>query len=497
MTEAVPPVLQPATEAELAELVRWAAAEELPLELVASGSKPGFGRPVQSAHRLDLGRLAGIRDYQPAELVLTAGAATPMAEIERRLPPSTRCSPSSRPDWAPLYGRPAGSGTLGGVLACNLAGPRRIKAGAARDHFLGFRAGQGRGEVFKAGGKVVKNVTGYDLCKLMAGSLRHAGGVDRGHRQGAAGAGEDPHAAAVRPRRRGGPGGDDRGARRALRDRRRRAICPPGSRSRLGIAPRPRPARSPRCASRGRRRRSRSSRRPCATLAGRGAHRRAAQPQLARSGAAMRDVRAASATGPTRSSGASRCRRRRRRGGRRAIDVAGAQPILDWGGGLIWLRAAARTAGRRRRGCAARSARRRPRHPGARARRGARRGAGLPAAAGSRSRPCRAGSSRRSTRAASSIPGGWSRQRLSRCRPISASRSSPIPTPRSPRRSCGLRRIAASAPRPARPIVLLGDELDSPRGRIYLIKEMLEKATPADAPRWSSISIAASPACPA
>jgi len=79
MTEAAPPVLQPATESELAQLVRWAAAEALPLELVAGGSKPGFGRPVQSAHRLDLSALAGIRDYQPAELVLTAGAATPRA----------------------------------------------------------------------------------------------------------------------------------------------------------------------------------------------------------------------------------------------------------------------------------------------------------------------------------------------------------------------------------------------------------------------------------
>ena len=171
MTEAVPPVLQPATEAELAELVRWAAAEELPLELVASGSKPGFGRPVQSAHRLDLGRLAGIRDYQPAELVLTAGAATPMAELETALAAEHQMLAFEPGDWAPLYGRPAGSGTLGGALACNLAGPRRIKAGAARDHFLGFRAVSGRGEAFKAGGKVVKNVTGYDLCKLMAGSF--------------------------------------------------------------------------------------------------------------------------------------------------------------------------------------------------------------------------------------------------------------------------------------------------------------------------------------
>src|SRR5690349_5643250 len=170
MTEAVPPVLQPATEAELAELVRWAAAEELPLELVASGSKPGFGRPVQSAHRLDLGRLAGIRDYQPAELVLTAGAATPMAEIETALAAEHQMLAFEPGDWAALYGRPAGSGTLGGAIACNLSGPRRIRAGAARDHFLGFRAVSGRGDAYKAGGKVVKNVTGYDLCKLIAGS---------------------------------------------------------------------------------------------------------------------------------------------------------------------------------------------------------------------------------------------------------------------------------------------------------------------------------------
>src|SRR5262245_11432055 len=170
MTEAVPPVLQPATEAELAELVRWAAAEALPLELVAGGSKPGFGSPVQSAHRPDLGKLAGIRDYQPAELVLTAGAATPMAEIAAALAAEHQMLAFEPGDWAPLYGRPAGGGTLGGALACNLSGPRRIKAGAARDHFLGFRAVSGRGEIFKAGGKVVKNVTGYDLCKLMAGS---------------------------------------------------------------------------------------------------------------------------------------------------------------------------------------------------------------------------------------------------------------------------------------------------------------------------------------
>jgi glycolate oxidase FAD binding subunit len=122
---------------------------------------------------LDLSRLAGIRDYQPSELVLSAGAATPIEEIDAALAKAGQMLAFEPPDFGALFGLPAVSGrrTLGGALACNLSGPRRIKAGAARDHFLGFRGVSGRGEVFKSGGKVVKNVTGYDLCKLMAGSF--------------------------------------------------------------------------------------------------------------------------------------------------------------------------------------------------------------------------------------------------------------------------------------------------------------------------------------
>jgi glycolate oxidase FAD binding subunit len=158
---------------ELREHIAGALAAEEPVELVVGGSKRQLGRPVQTAHQLDLTRLAGIRDYAPSELVLTAGAGTPLLEIERALEEAGQMLAFEPPDWRGLLGSggQAGAGpTLGGVLACNLSGPRRIKAGAARDHFLGFRAVSGRGEIFKAGGKVIKNVTGYDLPKLMAGS---------------------------------------------------------------------------------------------------------------------------------------------------------------------------------------------------------------------------------------------------------------------------------------------------------------------------------------
>jgi len=154
---------------ELREAVAAALAAGEPVELVGGGSKRGLGRPLQLPHVLDLSQLAGIRDYEPSELTLTAGAATPLAEIERELAAAGQMLAFEPPDWRGLLGG-EGEPTLGGVLACNLSGPRRVKAGAARDHFLGCRAVSGRGEAFKAGGRVVKNVTGYDLCKLLAGS---------------------------------------------------------------------------------------------------------------------------------------------------------------------------------------------------------------------------------------------------------------------------------------------------------------------------------------
>jgi glycolate oxidase FAD binding subunit len=162
--------LRPQTEPQLRDAVASAVADGTTLELVGLGTKRGYGRPLQAAHLLDLSGLTGVRAYEAAELVLTAAAGTPLAEIETLLAEQNQMLAFEPPDLGPLLGT-AGAGTIGGTIACNIAGPRRIKSGAARDHFLGVAAVSGRGEVFKAGGKVVKNVTGYDLCKLLAGSF--------------------------------------------------------------------------------------------------------------------------------------------------------------------------------------------------------------------------------------------------------------------------------------------------------------------------------------
>ena len=157
--------LTPRDAAELAEIIR---THSRPLEPLGFGSKRSIGRPI-AADLLDLSALAGILAYEPDELVLTARAATPLGAIATALGAHAQRLAFEPPDYGPLLGV-AGEQTLGGVLAANLAGSRRVTAGAARDHFLGFEAVSGRGERFKAGGKVVKNVTGYDLPKLVAGS---------------------------------------------------------------------------------------------------------------------------------------------------------------------------------------------------------------------------------------------------------------------------------------------------------------------------------------
>jgi len=163
-------VLKPTSADDLLAAVKDALADRAPLEILGRGTKRDLGRPFQAGSKLDLSGMTGVTLYEPGELVLSARAGTPLAEIEELLKKNRQEFAFEPPDLGPLLGGEAGQQTIGGVVSANLAGPRRIKSGAARDHFLGFTAVSGRGEVFKSGGRVMKNVTGYDLSKLIAGS---------------------------------------------------------------------------------------------------------------------------------------------------------------------------------------------------------------------------------------------------------------------------------------------------------------------------------------
>jgi glycolate oxidase FAD binding subunit len=124
---------------------------------------------MKTDHVLDVSGLKGIVEYEAAELVLTARPGEPLASINAELAKKRQMLAFEPPDWRALLGG-QGEQTLGGVVACNLAGSRRVRAGSARDYVLGFSAVNGFGDIWKAGGKVVKNVTGYDMCKLQAGA---------------------------------------------------------------------------------------------------------------------------------------------------------------------------------------------------------------------------------------------------------------------------------------------------------------------------------------
>ena len=176
-TEPDSTVLTPNDEADAIEAVRWAMDQNAPLEIMGEGSKRGLGRPVQARATLDLRRLTGVTLYEPEELVLTARAGTPIREIEDLLAANGQEMAFEPMDYAPLYGRERRRGTLGGVVSTNLSGPRRLKAGAARDHVLGVRVVTGRGEAIKSGGRVVKNVTGYDLSKGVTGAYGTLGAL--------------------------------------------------------------------------------------------------------------------------------------------------------------------------------------------------------------------------------------------------------------------------------------------------------------------------------
>jgi glycolate oxidase FAD binding subunit len=149
--------------------VRAAIASEQPLEIVGHGSKRMVGQPVATNALLDLSALNAVTAYEPNELIITVQAGAPIADVLSLIDSKNQQFSFDPMNTSRLLGTPD-IGTIGGMIAAGLAGPRRIQAGGARDHLLGAHAVSGFGDSFKAGGRVVKNVTGYDLCKLLAGS---------------------------------------------------------------------------------------------------------------------------------------------------------------------------------------------------------------------------------------------------------------------------------------------------------------------------------------
>ena len=470
--------LQAPNAKDVEDAVGWALAEGKTLEVAGQGSKRGLGRPSQSDLTLDLSGLSGVTLYEPEELVLSAKAGTPIAEIEKLVAEKGQELAFEPADYGPVFGLPAGAGTIGGVLATNLSGPRRIKAGAARDHFLGLTAVSGRGETFKSGGRVVKNVTGYDLCKLLSGSFGTLAAMTDV---------TDQDAAAKR----------NRSDRRSHRSRR----CTPSRRrwprrwDRRATSPARRICPRMSCgASRVCMRRAVTAFRlegvkPSVT------HRRdmlaaLLKPfgavEVARREAFARDLARRSATlrpsprPATAMSGRSgACRPRPAKASNYLTMISpGAQMFYDWGGGLVWILMPTARRGRRRTAASGRNARR-TRDAGARARIGSRRHRRVPATGRSGCGLDQAGQgqlrSQGHTQSRTDVGG---RLKMQTNFTLAQLADPDIAEANQILRACvhcGF--CTATCPT----YVLLGDELDSPRGRIYLIKEMLENDRPATA----------------
>jgi len=161
---------KPNSREEIAEIIKNCYKKSIPLEIKGTKSKNKIGRNFQSEKTLDLSGYSGIIEYKPEELYIKVKAGTPLKEILEAIDKNNQQLAFEPIDFGFLFEGKSNGGTIGGVVACNFAGPRRFKVGSARDHVLGFQGINGKGEIIKSGGTVVKNVTGYDLCKLVSGS---------------------------------------------------------------------------------------------------------------------------------------------------------------------------------------------------------------------------------------------------------------------------------------------------------------------------------------
>ena len=160
----------PRNEREVSTFIKKFYKSNISIELVGSGSKKKIGKELQCTKSLNLSKLNGIVEYLPEELYIKVKAGTPIKKIEEELKKNKQQLAFEPIDFGYLLNEKSDYGTAGGQVACNISGPRRFKAGSVRDHVLGFRGVNGRGEIIKSGGVVVKNVTGYDLSKLVCGS---------------------------------------------------------------------------------------------------------------------------------------------------------------------------------------------------------------------------------------------------------------------------------------------------------------------------------------
>ncbi len=165
------PILKPSNEIEVTQILQECYKKNIPLEINGSKSKSKIGRNFQVEKNLDLTNLSGVIEYKPEELYIKLKAGTNLKEVIELLEKNNQELAFEPTDFGALFTGKENLGTIGGVMSCNFAGPRRFKVGSVRDHILGFKAVNGKGQLIKSGGTVVKNVTGYDLSKILSGAF--------------------------------------------------------------------------------------------------------------------------------------------------------------------------------------------------------------------------------------------------------------------------------------------------------------------------------------